>query len=771
MYKKKEISSNYSNFSMNDFQTLDFIIADKYGVALHDNTLPIEKRRLKNLIAKIFNDTKKREEEYNFISEFAKKYTIRQAEEFAKITYLAMKKNKKNWGLMGEDAITIGFCRAVCNIKLRDVTQSDIDNFNNIIDECDKRNHKIGDLQNYLRNFKFELFGKKYCHSDINNLNQIFYLMEMDFYFFAYLNNDYGIEFLVGEVSKMELGDDRAFIIKNEFRTPQFSLACAGKLFYNTMLIRMESIDIILYNKWINFYKKSKYKNKYALRHVYSLIREGLKSKTLEFYGVKNIFEFLRIKNTFKLDMVTGVFWHEVGHHVADSEMNPMHDAFRANFYDKGNLGSALGEAVADWAPTRGNRKGPFAYFVELSKKDILNATGNVYCYISDNWFVDEEDEDFLCSQSFILTALTYLYINSDGSVNFEEIERDNIKIYNFLQKQLKILIEKAIDIIRNASYDLGNRIIDYKTLESEIYDFYQHSENACSLEKLLNYSSYWKNVLLYLQIYSKEGWDKYIKLVAMENEIVQNMILDMAIKNSKKKYSSLRNFIIEKSKEISVIKEPPKINYEDAVEKICNELNILESEKVQEEFRKLIDGDIIIDVEEEDNEASEESKFIEVLQEMMKKTGYIESGMLIGNYFLPDAELEELKEIVLNELENLRDHIELNDIYEIEKLRVNKLYNIKYNIQSIVDEMLKKILVYEEEELALSIKYVEYTEFENDAIFEVFINLLRGYLDYNTKKAVRRINYDIRPNDIDMYCIIDSDFIKNLIEEYYYEK
>jgi len=274
----------------------------------------------------------------------------------------------------------------------------------------------------------------------------------------------------------------------------------------------------------------------------------------LECYNVKNVSGILQIKENFIQDMITGIFWHEIGHHVADGEMDPIHNAFRTNFSGEEDIGSALVEALADWAPAKDKRIGPFAYFLELSKKDIRNAIGNIYVYMSDNWFVDDEEE-FLCTRSNVLVGLAYFFINSDGSVDFDRIERDNIKIYDFLQERFKILSEKALDIVHNANYDLGDRIIDYKTLENELYEFFQYSKIGCSLEDLLKYSSFWEKVFVYLKKFSKEGWDKYQKLLSEESNLVENMILKMAGSDNGKNYTSLRNYIIERSKETGVIK------------------------------------------------------------------------------------------------------------------------------------------------------------------------------------------------------------------------
>jgi hypothetical protein len=588
--------------------------------------------------------------------------------------------------------------------------------------------------------------------------------MEADYYFFRYFDNDYGSEFIFGEICKKELGNDKAFIIQKEFiRSPQFNLSCVAKVYSNTMLIRMEACEVIFFNKWQKFYEQSKAERKHALKHLNSSIREGLKAKALECYDAKNTSDALQIKEMFMQEMIEGVFWHEIGHHVADGEMNPLHVAFRTNFSGEENIGNALVEALADWSPVRGERIGPFAYFLKLSKTDIRKAVRNIYVYMSDNWFVDDKEE-FLSSQSNVLLGLTFLFINSNGSVDFDRIERDNIKIYDFLQERFKILSDKALDIIYNAIYDLGNRIIDYKTLENELYEFYQYSKSGCSIEELIKYSSFWKKVFLYLKKFSKEGWDKYQNMLSEESNLVENMILKMADSDSKKKYNSLRDYIIERSKEIGVIKMPLEIDYRDAVQKACNEINMAKAvqKKVKAMFKEIIEGKPI---EFFFNYDGETDPFITVLQEMMIKSGYgdIESGMLIGEFYDSDATLAKRKEYISDELETLRDQIEVEKYHEIDKLRVNK----KYSVRSMVKKLLKTVTFFNGEKLASKIKSVEYTEFDNDALMEVFIPLKRGYMDWNTAHAVWRINQDLRPYEFLAQWSIDRDFLEALLEAY----
>jgi len=219
-------------------------------------------------------------------------------------------------------------------------------------------------------------------------------------------------------------------------------------------------------------------------------------------------------------------------------------------------------------------------------------------------------------------------------------------------------------------------------------------------------------------------------------------------------------------SKEIGVIEMLPDIDCKAVVQKACNEMNMPKTvqKKVQARFKKIIEGKPI---EALINYRGGTDPFIIVLQEMMLKSGYgdIESGMLIGEYYNPDATSEEGKEYICDELKFLRDQITSEMYYGIYKLRVNN----KYPVRSMVNELLTTVKFFNGEKIASKIKSVEYTEFDNDALMEVLIPLRRGYMDWDTAQAVWRINQDLRPDDSFTQWTIDRDFLEALCEAYYY--
>jgi hypothetical protein len=241
--------------------------------------------------------------------------------------------------------------------------------------------------------------------------------------------------------------------------------------------------------------------------------------------------------------------------------------------------------------------------------------------------------------------------------------------------------------------------------------------------------------------------------------------LLKVISKNNSEKYNnSLREFIYEKYKEIGVLQEPKAVDYKVAVTQACEAMKMPEKVKqtVQERFEKISKGenyDISISYE------GEKDPFIATIQEMMLKSGYgdIKAGMLMGEYADPEDTTEKKKDYVKNELENIRDQLESEMYMDVEQLKVNN----KFNAKPMVEELLEKTTFFDGKRLKEKIKEVDYADLNSDALFEVFVPLKRGYMDWNTSQAVWRINQDIRPDEFIMQWTIDKDFLEALIQSY----
>jgi hypothetical protein len=759
--------SMYYKLSDDELNNLHGQLTEKYGKNLMNEIRPFEERKLTALVAKQVSQDKQ-EQEITSVKEFVKEYLYRQLKETALITYLAMDK-RKDFGVMGEQRISISFCRNILNIpNNREVTQFDADRFRRVLAECDKRNgNKSGDEYiAILKNASLELFENIYQYHSLVDINVLLKAIDADYYIFGTHKAPYGVKFIFGPIEKKDIAQNKAVIMQKEYiRFPQFVLSIAAEVFEDTTMIRQEACEVIFYNKWQKFYDQSKAESKRALHHTNSAIREGIKTKALALYNVSQKEDVLRIKDIFIEEMIDGILWHEMGHHVSHTDMDPLHKAFLNNFVEGDNIGNILGEALADWAPVKDQRKGAFSRFCELAKTDIKRATRDIYVYMSDGWYVDETEE-FMGLMSNVLVGLAMYFINADSTVDFDRLVKEKDQIYAFLQKRYKILFDKLQDIIYKSSYEVGIHKIDYKVMEKKAYKMYQNTRNARPLEELKKFPPFWINLVGYLREFSKEGWRQYQDVLNEEAGLLEQMILKVITKGNEEKYkNSLREYITERAREIGLIKVVPEIDHNATIQKACDAVKMPKKirEQVQNRFTEIRNGknyDISISYE------GEKDPFIAVLQEMLLKSDYgeIKAGMLIGEYYNSEAEAEERKEYIKGELETLRDQLESEMYPEIDTLRVND----KYQIRPMVEELLTTVAFFDGHKLAEKIKSVEFTTFANDALMEVFIPLKRGYMDWNTSQSVWRVNQDLRPDEFMLQWTVDRVFLEALAEAYY---
>ena len=533
-------------------------LTEKYGRDLQDNSKPPEERRLVNLVKRKVSPDKQEQELFS-IREFVKEYLYRKSKELALIIFLAMEK-LQDFGIMGEQRVLISFMRNILSIpNNREVNQFDADRFRRVLDEFDRcHGNKSGeDYLDYLKHYSLEIFGKTYPVTDFIFINELLDLLDVDYYFFNTHNHPYGVRFILGKFEKFNIGQKKVYKILREYiRSPQFVLSIAAEVFKDSTMIRQEACEVIFFNKWQKFFSQSVSECNSALRHIISSIRDGVIEKVLSLYKAACTKETLKIREIFINEMIDGILWHEIGHHISYADMGPEYLAFHYNFIEDDNIGTVLVEALADWAPEKDEYKGAFAHFVELSKTDFIQAARNILTYISDNWFVDDEDEEFMSLMSNILVGLAMSFINQDGTVDFDRMEKEKDQIYTFLKTRFKHLVDKLLAVIRNSYYKMGVQTLSYFDMENELYEMYQKGRNARSIDELHRFSFFWMNVVGYLEKYSVTGWEQYQNVLNEEACELERMILKEIIKVDEAKYkNSLREYIVERAKEIGIVK------------------------------------------------------------------------------------------------------------------------------------------------------------------------------------------------------------------------
>ncbi|MBU0581153.1 MAG: hypothetical protein KKA19_08235, partial [Candidatus Margulisbacteria bacterium] len=441
-----------------------------------------EKKRIqyKNLGAylkekKLDNPT----QEHKRIAILLNEIIVRQLREYAMLQFLIMEKANE-FGAMGEQRVSISFCRNILQIPAnREVNQDDADIFRQKIDEFEKdiQVTSVAKLKEMEKSFKLKLLGEQIEILQSSLLDQVFSFIGIP-YRLATATFKGEQTFIYGQIEEKIIAGKQVNISGKEIvRSPLYVLSiAAGQGANKGIIIRKESCETIFYNKWVSFFEMNQTERVIYNTHAHSAIREGLKEKALNYYEVSSKNELLKIKDLFIQEMIEGIFYHEVGHEVGERpEVLAEHLAVLGR--SRGVMGDdiilVLKEAVADWAPQVGKQSGPIWAFLKKAKKDKNIAQRLLYVYLSDNWFIDS-DEEFMGIQTDVLTAFLLSYINKNGSFDFATLEKDFSGIVSFILNKYKSILEKMKVILDEGIYMAGIHRINFQTLEKELHKVYQ---------------------------------------------------------------------------------------------------------------------------------------------------------------------------------------------------------------------------------------------------------------------------------------------------------
>ena len=272
---------------------------------------------------------------------------------------------------------------------------------------------------------------------------------------------------------------------------------------------------------------------------------------------------------------------------------------------------------MADYASARNAEHGAMARFVEISETDINRASRCYYTYMSDNYFLDDENEDFMRLMTNVLISVAFYFINPDSSVDFSRLKNEYTQIYEIILNFFKKLCDEQMDVIRLAQYEVDSRILNYTDLTSEIlnmitqkqYDRPGHTFNYSFLEKKINeeyqnnavssedlpkletFYEFWDLIIPYLKKHSKSGLEQSKqKLMEAAVSLEQTVINDI-LKDCGKDYNSLHDYIVARAKETGILKEQPVINISATLNKMCNKIimPVTARNYVENEFAKIM--------------------------------------------------------------------------------------------------------------------------------------------------------------------------------------
>jgi tetratricopeptide (TPR) repeat protein len=552
--------SMYSDITDEALETIHAQYTARYGAALHDESKSLDERSLETLA--------KTKEEIHAVQEFVKEYIYRQLKELALIIYLAMIK-RNDYGSMGEDRVKISFMRNILNIpNNQEVDYSHVPQFDRILDECDKRHgKKSGDeYMIFIKdNWSLTLFNKKYGYGDVVVLIDIFDLIKVPYMIFTTHAIPYGIQFIFAECETMEYDKYTAYMLRREYiRSPQKNLSSVAEPYNEkTTVVRREALEVIAFNKY-QTYLWDYGKDIFFARneHINNLIGHFLKKHVFSGFGIdldntthaekKDKYE--KIKNNLIIEMEDGVLWNQIGSLMYKENLNPVYRAFISSLvkYNDG-IGNTYSSVLSDWFPRKGKCQGAMSRFCEIAEFDPVRAVRDVYMYLSDNWFTDEDD--FMLRTTNVSVGLVVPFLNTDASVAFAAMAKEIPVIYALAFTRLTALYEKLIAILHKSNYLAGIHTLDYAGMEDTLFRIYQKSRNARSLEELRLFSPFWANMVGYLEKSSPVSFEKFQAVLTVEAIDFEAVVLDH-ISDGKAAYyhNSLREYIFTHFLEIGII-------------------------------------------------------------------------------------------------------------------------------------------------------------------------------------------------------------------------
>jgi hypothetical protein len=536
-------------------------ITKKYGGALLDESLPYEERKLDYLIAKEYSDPELQEKEKRKVRDIFLEYVYRNLGETSLIMYLAMAK-RNDFAPHGIQRVSIGLTRCFLQIPNDcEVFTFDAAIFEVLLEECDKQNGCLSgdDYMNYCKNFSINIMGRQCTAADFDDVsNEVFKLMGLDYFIWATLSSSLGIRYALGVLEEQEIEGNRVLIMRHELmRSGQLILGLVAEIYQDTTIIRLDSIEVVFASKWQRFFDQTKSESEEASKNVFSAIREGFKKYAMVYSdGASNSDEVLKLKSVLLSEMLRGILHHEWGHLISHNDFSPELYDYHWVFPGQDSIGNSLQEALADWAPQRGTKKGPFVSFSEMNKTD---GTRNIYFYLSDYFFIDADEMDYYSILTDVMVSTAISFLNPiDGTLDLELLNAKKDDMYAFFLQKYSELVDKLLKVVKTSEYDLGIKKLKYTELELKICEMlHQEKRNVNkTFEELKHTPTFYENVLKYLEQFSV-GWENYQKTLAEESQRIQVELLNLISNNNAAKFNNrLRDYIVQKCFECGIIEE-----------------------------------------------------------------------------------------------------------------------------------------------------------------------------------------------------------------------
>ena len=602
----REISENYQHLLFDEQRRKDF-------TSFYDSLVAADYPNAKDIADKVKSVVEER--------------IIRQIKYLSEIQYAVMEKTG-DYTDLGEQRVSISYCRLMLNIPpAREVSQYDADRFRQMIQEKHRpiTHLSIEQLQELEKKEKFDICGRSFDTFQDDDLNATLeYLGSAKRMTIGFFGKQRSIIF--GDVEIAEMDDYRVYTQNTEdARTPTNCLSIAAIIGEKNITIRRVALETIFYNKWVRVFQTSPNELRRMCSNTEGNIREMLKQNALKVYGVSSEPELITKKDLFVDEMIEGVLWHEVGHGLSmegiDHDDVALGEAFHT--FDDDMVG-VLKEFLADCALPAKDLRGPLAHFIDLALKENQpdKATRLIWVYLSDNWFLDV-NEDFMADQTDVIVTVLAKFIRPDFSIDFEAFDKGLIEIYELLQVQFLEVVQTVKKLFESTSYNIKSMTYTYPEVKAMLVKIMDEDrdEFTAPTDTLQFQTNYWSNMFGYAKDYAPQMYAELCEYVSKSKHIIKSKFVEYcggpeAVEQYK---GEIRPYLFDRMKTLGVYRSQNQFSILEAIDMAIEDCWVPYGEKdnVRQKFRDIVEGKAL----EISRQPEAYDPFVTVIQEMLNRS------------------------------------------------------------------------------------------------------------------------------------------------------
>ncbi len=500
---------------------------------------------------------------YSDFKKFVVEYVKQKLSDLSILNYLYRKKSN-NWSGLGKSYSEFSMCYSIFDLDSSyQVSDYKINAFRNFVNLSE---YKWGNLDSkgyleILKNGSFNFFGVQINHSSLGSLNKYLKVLGLENLYLYSTEYQNIPEFILGELKEIEIQGLKACIIKKELtRSPYYTFSLAG-FAKEPPFVRLESLKHIFMSKWQVYMNTANKANTIAGNKLITSIAYALKNKILELNGIVTSKSLNSMKNKFLDGLTKSIIIHEYGHIEDKYYMDPVLRNIASCVNKHNTTAHILMEIIADWIPEikSNGEKGGISGLVELGRKNEKAALSHAYFYLSDCFFIQEEEDDLMDLVTEVLSSLLLYFINEKGNLDIDKLEKERDSIFYFAVDFLEGFTKQILSIIEKSDFHVKSEVLSFDDIKNMVIKEFDNKENKSIEDYYLEYS-FWDKIFIYVNEYSQHAKEE-IELYIKDSDIrLSNEVLNLVSNGNPEKYNmSLRTYLFEQYKYIGILKNTYK--------------------------------------------------------------------------------------------------------------------------------------------------------------------------------------------------------------------